>query len=609
MLGSCSVPRAALSGLAAVCLWLASPAQAQSAANVAVIINESSPESKTVGEYYARTRSLPTENVLRIQVSSEDTIERGAYVSNIEGPIAAAIRRGGLQDRLLYLVLTKGVPLRIVGTTGPDGSLASVDSELTLLYRRMTGNPVPTAGRIDNPYYLGARHPREARPFTHRDHDIYLVTRLDAFTTEEALSLVDRAQTPARDGRLVLHQRENDAASAPNQWIAQATERLAEMGHGDQVKSGDGPVLGFYTWGSIDPARRQRTSGLKFVPGAIAGRLAASDARTFKAPPDSWTPSGSSDAATFFAGSSETLAGDLIRDGVTGVSAQIAEPYLGGAVRPEILFPAYLAGFNLVEAFYLATPALSWTTIIVGDPLCRPFSATTTLASTDLDAPIDAATELPEFFSRRRVARATATAPGIPDVAVTLTVRAENRLARGDRAGAREAFERALAAAPAASGILLALAQLEEGDKLYDAAIGRYRRLLELQPANVIALNNLAYALTVYQKAPGEALPIARRAAVLAPGNASILDTLGWIEHLLGNHTVANDLMTRAIKIDPTIPELRLHAAEVAATIGDRARAESELKEALRLSPSLDKQDEVRRLRERIAALPEKKFL
>jgi hypothetical protein len=57
----------------------------------------------------------------------------------------------------LYLVLTKGAPLRIVGTTGLSGTLASVDSELTLLYRRLVGQPISLPGKIDNPYYLGVR--------------------------------------------------------------------------------------------------------------------------------------------------------------------------------------------------------------------------------------------------------------------------------------------------------------------------------------------------------------------------------------------------------------------------------------------------------------------
>ena len=69
----------------------------------------------------------------------------------------------GLQDRLLYLVLTKGVPLRIAGTTGLTGTLASVDSELTLLYRRLTGQQLSVSGRVDNPFFLGSRPIGDAR--------------------------------------------------------------------------------------------------------------------------------------------------------------------------------------------------------------------------------------------------------------------------------------------------------------------------------------------------------------------------------------------------------------------------------------------------------------
>ena len=47
----------------------------------------------------------------------------------------------------------------------------------------------------------------------------------------------------------------------------------------------------------------------------------------------------------------------------------MAEPLLGNTIRPDILFPAYLAGFSLAEAYYLAMPSVSWMTVVVGDPL------------------------------------------------------------------------------------------------------------------------------------------------------------------------------------------------------------------------------------------------
>ena len=42
------------------------PARAQSAENVAIVINDNSPDSQRIGEYYAKARSLPPGNILRI---------------------------------------------------------------------------------------------------------------------------------------------------------------------------------------------------------------------------------------------------------------------------------------------------------------------------------------------------------------------------------------------------------------------------------------------------------------------------------------------------------------------------------------------------------------
>ena len=308
----------------------------------------------------------------------------------------------------------------------------------------------------------------------------------------------------------------------------------------------------------------------------------------------------------FFAGSGDALTGDLIRDGVTGVAGQVGEPYLLGAVRPDILFPAYLAGFNLAEAFYLATPTLSWKTIVIGDPLLRPFSGRS-LTSAELEEAIDAQTGLPGLLRSGELAQAVATAPepcgrrcGAHGATRTQCSSVATRPAHSS------ALEQAVIAAPTAVGLLVALAQLEESDGLYPAAIARYQRAIEIQPANVVALNNLAYALAVHRNAPAEGLPLAKRAATLAPRSASVLDTWAWIEHLLGNDADAAKILADAIKLEPRLAEMWLHAAIVSAALGDRAKAESELKEALRLDPTLEQRDETRRLRERIRrpALP-----
>ena len=61
----------------------------------------------------------------------------------IEAAISTTLIRNDLQDKVLYIVLTKGVPFGLPGTEGRDGTISSVDSELTLLYRRMVGEQVP----------------------------------------------------------------------------------------------------------------------------------------------------------------------------------------------------------------------------------------------------------------------------------------------------------------------------------------------------------------------------------------------------------------------------------------------------------------------------------
>src|SRR5262249_44749565 len=181
---------------------LVSPAQAQTGENVLVVANGANAASNEIADYYASKRSVPSEHVLRLALPDSEEISRSVYESEIERPISAWLVKRGAQDRILYFVLTKGVPLRVAGTFGLNGTVASVDSELTLLYRKLTNVAVPVAGSLTNPYFLGDRPASEAKPFTHRDYDIYLVSRLDGFTASDAKALVDRASAPSQEGKV-----------------------------------------------------------------------------------------------------------------------------------------------------------------------------------------------------------------------------------------------------------------------------------------------------------------------------------------------------------------------------------------------------------------------
>ena len=564
------------------CLMLAQlaalPAHAQSAENVAVVINDNSADSQRVGDYYVRRRSIPSANVIRIRTIADETIDRAAYVASIENPVAMALTQRNLQDRILYIVLTKGVPIRIGGDGGVQGTVASVDSEMTLMYRRMSGVTTGAPGKIANPYYLGAKPVAEAKPFTHREHDFFLVTRLDGFTVDDVIQLIDRGVEPQKSGRIVLDQQDKLVNRMGEDWLEEAATRLNDAGQGERVlleRSVKGvrdvkPVIGYYSWGSNDPNNRVRRFSLEFVPGAIAGMFVSSDARTFKEPPAGWVPTGDADKSKWFAGTPQSLIGDLIREGVSGVSGHVAEPYLENTVRPEILFPAYLAGSNLAEAFYLAMPGLSWQNIVIGDPLCAPFRGAS-LARADVDPGVDDRTTLPRFFSARRVAAMKPLLPGVEDQPTLLTVKGLASLARGDIASAAAAFEEATRLAPQAAYAQLQLAIVYDTQQKFELSRERYRQVLETQPTNGIALNNLAYNLAIRHNAAAEALPLAERALKTSPQNPALIDTLAWIEHLLGRDESAARRIALAVRGAPNSAEIRLHAAIINAAAGAAA--------------------------------------
>jgi uncharacterized protein (TIGR03790 family) len=575
---------------------------AQGPDNVLLVINDASAASVQIGEFYARKRSIPQDHIVHLKTVTTDAIDRPDYSKSIEGPVADWLGKNRLQDRVLYIVLTKGVPLRVAGTEGRDGTVSSVDSELTLLYRRMVGTAITIRGRLPNPYYLGDRAISEARPFTRFGSDIYLVTRLDGFTTDDVLKLIERGAAPVREGKIVLDQKATLLDRGGDQWLAQAADRLEQAGAAGRVvleaskaiAATPEPVIGYYSWGSNDPAAQLRRFGLKFVNGAIGGMYVSTDGRTFAEPPAKWVPSDPEGRGPRFGGSFQSLAGDLIRDGITGVSAHVAEPFLDATVRPQILFPAYVSGLNLAEAFYLAVPFLSWQTVIVGDPLCTPF-ARTTLAPEQIHKGIDQATELPTIFAERRLALMNA--QGLNQDALKLVLKADGQLQRDATTNIEPMLVRAADLEPRLGAVHLRLAQLYTERNEIDKAIDRYRRLIGLEPQNHIALNNLAYALAVQKNSAAEALPLAERAYRLAPSGV-VADTLGWVHHLLGNDRQALPLVEAAATAEPNIAEVRFHAAVVYASLKSLTRARAELDAAVKLDPKFADRADVKALRE-----------
>ena len=137
----------------AVVLALASPAAAQTGANVLLVANANSPDSLRIAEAYARARAVPQDQVIRIKVDpAADEVDRDMYDGDIEAPIADWLTKNFAQDRILYIVLTKGVPLRVKGTTGREHDLQRRLRARPAVPPGLTGVTALVAGPMLNPY-------------------------------------------------------------------------------------------------------------------------------------------------------------------------------------------------------------------------------------------------------------------------------------------------------------------------------------------------------------------------------------------------------------------------------------------------------------------------
>lgn len=335
---------------------------------VLILANARSALSKNIAEYYARQRGVPGGNICYLPMSTSETVDRTAFQKEIEGPLATCLTQRRLTEKILYIVTTSDVPLRVTGKIAADGDNAAVDSELTLLYSKLHGIRHPLNGFVPNPLYR-----RKDATFQHRDFPIYLVTRLTAYDFNGVKGLIDRSLAARNRGMFVLDAT-SDSSSPGNEWLRDAAIALPKertiLDESDKVLDRQHDVIGYAAWGSNDHARKTRTLGFQWLPGAILTEYVSTNARTFKRPPANWQIAKWSETGRYYAGSPQSLIGDYIEEGVTGVAGHIDEPYLTLTPHPDQLLPAWYSGRNLAESFYLSIPGLSWQNVVVGDPLC-----------------------------------------------------------------------------------------------------------------------------------------------------------------------------------------------------------------------------------------------
>ena len=125
-------------------------------------------------------------------------------------------------------------------------------------------------------------------------------------------------------------------------------------------------------------------------------------------------------------------------------------------------------------------------------------------------------------------------------------------------------------------------------------AAEEFKAVVAEQPNDVVALNNLAWALN--QAGDPAAVAIAQRAYQLAPNAPDIEDTLGWVLTHNGQAADAVDHLRRAAKLDPSDPNVEYHLAYALAKTGHPAEARQILSRILSNAQPFDSRAEAQQL-------------
>jgi len=378
-------------------VWIDSWVAEAAGNEVLVIYNAQMPASEAVARHYAQRRSVPDSQLLGLRLSDSGTISRADYVSGIQEPVRKYFVEKGLAEwvpdssaplpgrkatarnrlRLIrseirYLLLCYGVPWYIPHdssmrseTEGIPAQFlrndASVDDELALLPRLGFNDPIATS---PNPV-VGATNASQIHP----TNGVFMVTRLDGPTPEIARGLVDKAlEAESRGlwGHAYIDLRA--ITNGPYWWgdrmitnAAVAAKRLGFDTFVDNQPTSLGvgyPLsqvalyIGWYDSGVTGPFYR---ASVEFLPGAFAYHLHSFSAANLRSASENWV-------------------GPLLARGATATMGCVAEPYLEFTPNPAMFLERWgYVGMTLGEAATAAHPVLSWQTVVVGDPLYRPF--------------------------------------------------------------------------------------------------------------------------------------------------------------------------------------------------------------------------------------------
>lgn len=160
-----------------------------------------------------------------------------------------------------------------------------------------------------------------------------------------------------------------------------------------------------------------------------------------------------------------------------------------------------------------------------------------------------------------------------------------------------KAYDNGLERLPDNDRLRYARALLAADQGRLDMAEKDLRSLIKQNPNDPQALNALGYTLAEQTDRYQEAFELISRAYKLAPDDAAVEDSMGWVKYRLGENQEALEHLRRALDLQFD-PEIAAHLGEVLWVTGSHDQAMKVWNKAIKKNP--DGADEVRKTMERL---------
>jgi uncharacterized protein (TIGR03790 family) len=326
--------------------------------DVAVLVNDNNPESVAIGQYFQSARNIPSENMINISFPNSESIDSAqfeAYLFQIEYYLTI----NGLSDSINYIVTTKGVPLRVEYDNFSE-MLDSLSFDALLALNLGNQNQFVSLSAI-NPFYSSDP------PFSSTQYGFYMVTRLDAYSTQQVYDLIDRSGpfTPVNpiSSNVLLdlsYLNSSDSSYWLNNHIVPVYQELSPEWN-VVVDSNNLPPQNltdvvFCMKASFDTTTSFIPYNFDWTEASIGALLSAASASTFY---DSLNVN------------NEVLIADIIAEGCTGAFGLLGPTFFSNIPRMDRFAECYFDSanqHNLAESFYSSMNRLFGQIIIIGDP-------------------------------------------------------------------------------------------------------------------------------------------------------------------------------------------------------------------------------------------------